>query len=127
MYAKDKLHYDIEEMILAENTKQVIFDGVTNLGLFRKHIVAHLKSRKDINQDMYLVVRQLSPTADGLPIEIYCFSNSTHWADYEEAQSSIFEYVFAVANYFNLVIFQNPSGKDINALAYIPRKIRMDK
>ncbi|MBA1200208.1 mechanosensitive ion channel [Pseudomonas capeferrum] len=127
LYAKDKLHYAMEEMILSENTKQVIFDGLTNLGLFRKHIVAHLKSRKDINQEMYLVVRQLSPTADGLPIEIYCFSKSTNWVDYEEAQSSIFEYIFAVANYFDLVIFQNPSGKDISSLSYIPRTIRTDK
>jgi miniconductance mechanosensitive channel len=114
-------------MIFAENRQKVIFDGVTNLGLFRKHLVSHLKSRADINQDMYLVVRQLAPTADGLPIEIYCFSKSTGWVEYEEVQSSIFEYVFAVASYFNLVIFQNPSGKDVNSLAYAPRKIRMEK
>lgn len=127
IYAKDSLHYEIEQMIFAENRQKVIFDGVTNLGLFRKHLVSHLKSRADINQDMYLVVRQLAPTADGLPIEIYCFSKSTGWVEYEEVQSSIFEYVFAVASYFNLVIFQNPSGKDVNSLAYAPRKIRMEK
>lgn len=117
IYAKDRLHHEIEAMLAADNIKKLIFDGVTNLGLFRRHLVAHLKSRADINQGMYLVVRQLAPCADGLPIEIYCFSASTDWVDYEEVQSSIFEYIFAVASYFGLVIFQRPSGRDINDLA----------
>jgi len=124
IYTKDKLHHDIEVMLAGNNVKQVIFEGVTNLGLFRRHLVSHLKSRPDINQSMYMVVRQLSPTANGLPIEIYCFTQSTDWVDYEEVQSSIFEYVFAVASYFDLVIFQSPSGRDVNSLARTPRALK---
>ncbi|MGY4494531.1 mechanosensitive ion channel family protein [Pseudomonas sp. TE3610] len=125
IYAKDNLHHEIEAMLAAQNHKQLMFDGVTNLGLFRRHLVAHLKARTDINQGMYLVVRQLAPTANGLPIEIYCFSQSTDWVDYEEVQASIFEYVFAVASYFDLTIFQSPSGRDIHALARGPRAAKV--
>lgn len=125
IYVKDSLHHEIEAMLAAQNLKQLMFDGVTNLGLFRRHLVAHLKARTDINQNMYLVVRQLAPTANGLPIEIYCFSQSTDWVDYEEVQASIFEYVFAVASYFDLTIFQSPSGRDIHALAREPRAAKV--
>lgn len=119
-YAKDVFHSALEEHLTAQNTQHVIHNAITNLGLFRKHIVEYLKSRTDINQEMYLVVRQLSPTADGLPIEIYCFTKSTDWVVYEEVQSSLFEYVFAVAGYFKLAIFQNPGGRDLQGL----RKVR---
>jgi miniconductance mechanosensitive channel len=114
---QDKFHSAMEQQLVSKSLQQVVLDGVTNLGLFRRHIVTYLKARADINQQMYLVVRQLSPTGDGLPIEIYCFSKSTDWVDYEEVQASIFEYIFAVASYFNIVIFQNPSGRDISGLA----------
>lgn len=114
------LRAELDELIHTEEFSQIIRQGITNLSLFRKHIVAYLQSRSDINQVMYLVVRQLPPTANGLPVEIYCFTKSTNWVEYEEVQSSIFEYVLAVSNYFNLTIFQNPSGKDISALSYGP-------
>lgn len=73
----DKFHSDMEQRLVSMSLQQVALDGVTNLGLFRKHIVTYLKAKQDINQQMYLVVRQLSPTGDGLPIKIYCFSKST--------------------------------------------------
>ncbi|HEJ9094287.1 TPA: mechanosensitive ion channel domain-containing protein [Serratia odorifera] len=94
--------------------EQLSHHGITNLGLFRKYLLEYLKGREDIRKDMYLVVRQLSPTSEGLPIEIYCFSSNVFWENYEETQSEIFEYMYATARYFSLGIYQKPSGTDVS-------------
>ncbi|WPM84330.1 mechanosensitive ion channel [Apirhabdus apintestini] len=108
------------------NDDQLIHHGITNLGLFRKYVLEYLKQRDDIRTDMYLVVRQLSPTSEGLPIEIYCFTSNVFWADYEDTQSEIFEYMYAIAQYFALGIYQQPSGSDMsNMLAKRNRRSEM--
>lgn len=91
----------------------MIDNGVTNLQLFRKYILNWIKMRGDVRADMYLVIRTMPPTPNGLPVEIYCFTRSTNWVDYEEVQSEIFEYVNASAKYFKLRIYQHPSGSDL--------------
>ena len=58
-------------------------------------------------------VRQLAPTATGLPLEIYVFTNDVRWVNYEDIQSDIFDHVFAAVNEFDLRVFQNPTGADI--------------
>lgn len=65
--------------------------------------------------DMTLMVRQLAPDANGLPIEIYCFTNTVVWAEYED-RADIFDHVFAVVDEFGLRIHQTPTGNDIRAL-----------
>lgn len=95
------------------NAQELGENGVTNLELFRKHVLNYLRRRTDIRNDMYLVVRQLSPTSEGLPIEIYCFTSNVFWTEYEDTQSEIFEYVLAIARYFSLEIYQQPSGIDM--------------
>lgn len=92
----------------------MVSNGVTNLQLFRKYILNWIKARGDVRADMYLVVRTMPPTPNGLPVEIYCFTRSTTWVDYEETQSQIFEYVNASAKYFKLDIYQHPSGRDLS-------------
>ena len=62
------------------------------------------------------MVRQLSPTSEGLPLEIYAFSNGTVWADYENIQSDIFDHLFAVVKEFGLQIYQSPSGQDFSKI-----------
>lgn len=94
----------------------MVSNGVTNLQLFRKYILNWIKARGDVRADMYLVVRTMPPTPNGLPVEIYCFTRSTTWVDYEETQSQIFEYVNASAKYFKLDIYQHPSGNDLSAI-----------
>ncbi len=98
--------------------EQLIEHGITNLGLYRKYLLEYLKGRDDIRNDMYLVVRQLSPTAEGLPIEVYCFTSKVFWADYEETQSEIFEYMYATTRYFALGVYQKPSGIDMNTMMH---------
>jgi miniconductance mechanosensitive channel len=65
---------------------------------------------------MTLLVRQLQPSGEGLPIEIYAFTNDTAWAAYEEIQADIFDHVLAIAPEFGLRPFQQPSGEDLKRL-----------
>lgn len=89
---------------------------LTNLGTFRAYIKAYLENHIKINKDMTLIIRQLPPGPTGIPIEIYGFSNVTAWAIYEDVVADIFDHLFAVANEFELRIFQNPTGKSFEKL-----------
>ena len=66
---------------------------------------------------MTLLVRQLATGADGLPIEIYCFSNDINWANYEAIQADLFDHIIALAPEFGLRVFQSPAGFDLGRLA----------
>lgn len=85
---------------------------LTNIGTFRAYVVAYLKKHLYIEQNMTLMVRQLPPTPNGLPLEIYCFTNTTVWLEYEQIQSDIFDHLYSILPSFGLKIFQNPSGYD---------------
>jgi miniconductance mechanosensitive channel len=89
---------------------------LTNLGTLRAYIAAYLRSRTDLRHDLIFLVRQLQPTPEGLPIEIYVFTNDTRWVVYEGIQADIFDHIFAMAPEFGLRVFQNPSGSNIEAL-----------
>ncbi|MCA1175290.1 mechanosensitive ion channel family protein [Pantoea rwandensis] len=90
---------------LAEN-------GITNLTVFRKYLTAWLSQRDDIKQDMYIVVRAMKPSPEGLPVEVYCFTSSIFWVEYENSQSAIFEYIYAIVGQFGLRMYQHPGGND---------------
>ena len=90
---------------------------MTNVGTFRAYLQEYLRHHPRIRQDMTLMVRQLAPDANGLPIEIYCFTNTVMWAEYEGIQADIFDHVFAVVEEFGLRIHQTPTGNDVRALA----------
>lgn len=85
----------------------------TNLGTFRAYVTAYLRAHPGVNQDMTLMVRQLDPRPDGLPIEIYCFSSDVGWIAYENLAGDIFDHLLAVVPEFGLRIFQQPSGADV--------------
>ncbi|MAL04129.1 MAG: mechanosensitive ion channel protein MscS [Arenimonas sp.] len=90
---------------------------LTNLGTFRAYARAYLQAHKGIRDDMTLLVRQLDPGPQGLPIEIYCFTATTAWNDYEDIQSDIFDHLLAILPEFGLRAFQAPSGGDVAAAA----------
>ncbi len=89
---------------------------LTNLGTFRAYLVAYLQAHPRIRQDMIMIVRQLNPTPQGLPLEVYAFTNDTAWVSYEGIQSDIFDHILAVITEFGLRVFQTPSGSDLMAL-----------
>lgn len=90
---------------------------LTNLGVFRNYLTFYLKNNPKINQDMFIMVRQLEPTEHGIPLQIYAFANTIAWAEYEPIQADIFDHTLAVIHQFDLSIFQNPSGSDLRQLA----------
>lgn len=88
-------------------------DGVVNLYVFRRYALDYICNRKDINQDFMRMVRVLQPTSEGLPVEIYCFTNNTEWLVYESIQGAIFDHLIAMLPAFGLRAFQRPSGADL--------------
>jgi len=89
---------------------------LTNIGTFRAYVVNYLRNRTDISESMTFLVRQLPPGADGLPIEIYIFTNTTDWVAYESIQADIFDHLLAIIPEFGLRVYQKPSGMDVRAL-----------
>lgn len=100
------------QKIADKGLEQVNARRMTNIGNFRAYVELYLRNHQNIHQNMTLLVRQLNPTPNGLPIEIYCFTKTVKWAEYESIQSDIFDHLFAIINHFELRVFQNPSGLD---------------
>ena len=104
------------------NAREVAGDDVipdrrrlTNVGTFRAYVRHYLSGHPKIHQGMTLLVRQLQPGAQGLPLEIYCFSNDTNWANYEALHADIFDHLIASLPEFGLRAFQEPSGSELKA------------
>jgi len=89
---------------------------LTNLGTFRAYLKEYLKRHQKLHQNMTLLVRHLSPTETGIPIEIYTFTNDIAWANYEDIQADIFDHILSVIPEFDLRVFQSPTGNDISAV-----------
>ncbi|MDG2094518.1 MAG: mechanosensitive ion channel family protein [Phycisphaerales bacterium] len=86
----------------------------TNIGAFRAYIESYLRKHPKIHQkDFTFLVRQLQPTSEGLPIEVYVFTNDNRWVEYEGIQSDIFDHLLAVVPFFDLEVHELPSGSDI--------------
>ena len=86
---------------------------VTNLGTFRAYVAAYLRAHPRVRDDMTMLVRQLDPGATGIPLEVYCFTATTAWGEYEDIQSDIFDHLLAVLPEFGLRLFQQPGGADV--------------
>lgn len=93
--------------------KSLLINGrnMTNFGLFRKYITQYLSQHPGLNKDMILLCRQLQPTPQGIPLEIYAFSNDKRFENYEYIMADIFDHIFAAIPYFDLEIYEMPSGK----------------
>ena len=111
-YIEEKLKeikgYNIDKKI--DEADVVNRRSLTNVGTFRAYIKFYLKNNAKIHNDMTFLVRQLAPQSDGLPIEIYVFSNDTDWINYEAIQSDIFDHLLAILPEFELEVFQNLTG-----------------
>ena len=107
------LNEDLKEVFKFKNddSRSVNY---TNAGVFRAYLETYLSNYPDIRTDLTLLVRQLQPTEKGLPIEVYAFTNETQWEKYEAVQADIFDHILAVINEFDLRVYQEPSGFDLN-------------
>lgn len=102
--------HDIDNSVIVNGRRQ------TNLGVFRAYLDHYLKNYPLVNHRMTCMVRQLQPTEMGIPLELYFFTATTAWVEYEGIQSDIFDHVLAVVPYFELNVFQTPSGTDIKRI-----------
>ena len=89
---------------------------LTNIGLFREYIKEYTHNNPSIHKDFYFLVRQMQSTEYGLPMELYMFTNTTVWVEYEAIMSDIFDHLFAVVPYFKLEVFELPASDDVRGL-----------
>ncbi|ACA89083.1 mechanosensitive ion channel family protein [Shewanella woodyi] len=89
---------------------------LTNIGTFRAYLIEYVTRHPLIHNDMTLLVRQLAPTSEGVPIEVYVFTTDIRWNNYEDIQGDIFDHIFAILPEFGLKVFQGPTGSDIRSL-----------
>jgi len=90
--------------------------NLTNLGTFRAYLSAYLHNHPNVHKEMTFLIRHLPPGPNGLPIEIYVFSNDQVWANYEAIQADIFDHILAVLPMFDLSVFQYPTGGDLHGM-----------
>jgi miniconductance mechanosensitive channel len=90
--------------------------ALTNVGVFRAYVEAYLRTHEDLHQEkMTLLVRELAPGPTGLPLEMYVFTKTTNWVEYEAVQAGIIDHLIAAASFFDLRVFQEPTGMDFAA------------
>ncbi len=101
---------NIDDSVLVNGRRQ------TNVGIFRAYLKGYLTNHPKVHNEMTFLVRQLQPSEKGLPIEIYVFSRDQEWAKYEDLQADIFDHVLAVIPEFDLRVYQNPTGDDLQKI-----------
>lgn len=119
-----KEYLDEKKEVLAQENHDLIECDVhpvnqrrlTNIGTFRAYANAYIKHKKGVHQDMLMMVRLMEPTAEGIPMEVYCFSDDTAWVNYEALQGDIFDHFLAILPEMNLRLYQSPSGADVTEL-----------
>lgn len=121
-YIQDYLLEKTREIDAYNKDNQIDFSSLvngrrlTNLGTFRAYLDAYLKHHPKVHPDLLALVRHLEPTEHGLPIELYLFTNTTVWVDYEVIQADIFDHILSIISEFDLRIFQSPTGSDFRKL-----------
>lgn len=115
-----KRNHEIEEYNQHLSNDSVLNQRqMTNIGTFRIYLSEYLRNHPMIRKDMTLMVRQLEPGSQGLPLEIYCFTNTVVWLEYEGIQSDIFDHIFAIVGEFGLRVYQSPTGNDVRSLGEV--------
>ena len=96
--------------------KELLINGrnLTNIGVFRKYLDEYIHNHSAINKDMMIMVRQLAPSSQGIPIEIYAFSSDKQWKNYEYIIADVFDHSIAATRFFNLELFELPSNLNLN-------------
>lgn len=90
--------------------------GLTNVGAFRAYVESYLRGHPEVHKDFLLLVRYMQPGPEGLPLEVYCFTTTVVFGEYEAIQSEIFDHLYAVLPEFGLKLFQLPTGGDLRVL-----------
>lgn len=113
--SKDELDAFVSKGYVPEERYADAGFPVANTQVFREYMYGYLQNHPDVNTDLTIIVRQLQPTPEGLPIELYCFSTFTDWLPFERFQSSVLDYAIVMAREFGLRLYQRPSGRDFKS------------
>lgn len=125
---KRSLNIDMQSVRFCTTEERAAYEGeewyaplkdegkLVNLTAFRAYFTDWLRHQDRINQDLILMIRQLQPTGEGLPLEFYFFSADRSWVPYEMLQAEVFEYILAILPRFGLRVFQFPTGLDVKSL-----------
>lgn len=122
-YIKDYVENKVKELdtynkgISIEENLKLNGRYMTNIGIFRAYIQNYLNNNPKLYKQMTIMVRQLPPGETGLPLEIYAFTNTTDWIEYENIQADIFDHILSIADEFGLRLFQNPTGYDLKQIS----------
>ncbi len=122
-HIKDYVENKIKELenynksISLEENIKINGRHMTNIGTFRAYIQHYLNNHPRLHKKMIKMVRQLPPGETGIPIEIYAFTDTTDWIEYENIQADIFDHILSVAEEFGLRLFQNPTGYDVKQIS----------
>lgn len=108
----DTFNEELDDIPHLGNIRQM-----TNVGIFRAYLAAYLRTNKDIHSYMMFMVRQLEPTSEGLPLQIYAFTNNTDWVFYEGVQADIFDHIYSIMPLFDLRPYQALGGHDAVVIA----------
>lgn len=90
---------------------------LTNIGTYRAYALAYLKQHTELRQDLSMMVRMMEPQSEGIPVEVYCFTSITAWAEYERIQGDIFDHLLSVLPELGLRLYQSPAGADFSMVA----------
>ncbi len=122
----DAKHKELGEWNSQHETEVSPLNGrrMTNIGTFRAYLTEYLQNHPRIRKDMTLMVRQMQPDDNGLPLEVYAFTNTVAWLEYEAIQADIFDHIFAIIDEFGLRVHQSPTGNDIRSLASLARSVQ---
>jgi miniconductance mechanosensitive channel len=114
-----KLDDPEKAVTLIDNNRELYFTsaGITNLGIFRMYAESYLRNHPVIDKLQTIILRHRAPEGNGLPVQVYAFTNKTDFITYENVQSEIFEHLLAVINDFDLKVFQLPSGHDLLSIS----------
>lgn len=104
--------YEERGLIFPEDRQEEL----TNITMLRRALMKYLKENPRVNQDLMVMVRQLQPTPQGMPLELYFFSADKQWVAYETLQADVFDYVMASVPQYGLHVFQSPMGEDVREL-----------
>lgn len=101
-----------------ESKHAVNYRRLTNIGTFRAYANEYIKHKQGVHQNMLMMVRTMEPTAEGIPMEVYCFSDDTAWINYEALQGDIFDHLIAILPAMSLRLYQSPSGSDLSEIVH---------
>ena len=112
-----KLHHNEVQLRIGKlSSERLNQRSLTNLGTFRAYVDLYLHEHPFVHDNMTRIVRVLESSSEGIPLEVYCFTTTTKWKDYENIQSDIFEHFFAILPEFGLRLYQKPGSGDFNRL-----------